>query len=126
MHKLFEKFMVRTKVFDLRCFYKAFTRASQFNQVKISVSQSVLDKVEGARCDRVSAVHVDGIRPVRTRQFESAVKNIHEDTAPTDTLVNVLSEVYELLELYGPSWYSEALRQRMQSALGRPDSDGKL
>lgn len=63
---------------------------------------------------------------MRTRQFESAVKNIHEDAAPTDTLVNVLSDAYSLLELYSPSWYSEALRERMQSALGRPDSDGKL
>lgn len=29
----------------------------------------------------------------------------------------VLHEVYELLEAYGPSWYSEELRERIQSAL---------
>ena len=35
------------------------------------------------------------------------------------TAEHVLHEVYDLLELYGPSWYSEELRERIQAALGR-------
>ena len=31
----------------------------------------------------------------------------------------VLADIYELLENYAPAWYSEQLRERMQSALKR-------
>jgi hypothetical protein len=35
------------------------------------------------------------------------------------TAEHVIHELYDLLELYGPSWYSEELRERIQAALGR-------
>ena len=38
-------------------------------------------------------------------------------TAQADTVDRVLADLYNLLELYGPNWYSEPLHERIHSAL---------
>jgi hypothetical protein len=59
-------------------------------------------------------------------RLESGVKTVQNDAAQLDTAEKVLSDVYELLELYSPSWYSEKLRERMQSALSGSHDGGKF
>ena len=50
-------------------------------------------------------------------RLESGMKTVQQDATHVEILEQVLSEVYELLELYSPSWHSEVLRERMRSAL---------
>jgi hypothetical protein len=52
-------------------------------------------------------------------RLESGMKTLQSDAAQSETVEQVLSHVYDLLELYGPTWYSEELRERVQSVLSR-------
>jgi hypothetical protein len=51
-----------------------------------------------------------------TSRLESSLKTVQQD-ATLENVEQVLSDAYDLLELYSPSWYSELLRERIRSAL---------
>ena len=50
--------------------------------------------------------------------LQFSVRAAQNAAGQLNTAEKLFSEVYELLELYGPPWYSEALRERIRSALG--------
>ncbi len=51
-------------------------------------------------------------------RLQSGMK-VERGTTQKETEDQVLREVYDFLELYGPSWYSEELRERLQAVLSR-------
>lgn len=51
-----------------------------------------------------------------TNRHEQAQRQ-ENDADHLENVERALSDVYRLLELYAPSWYSEALRERVRSAL---------
>jgi hypothetical protein len=55
-------------------------------------------------------------------QLENGMKTVQQDAARLKELEQALGEVYDLLEVYAPSWYSEALRGELRSALTRKDA----
>jgi hypothetical protein len=46
------------------------------------------------------------------------------NTPQADTVDQVLADVYDLLELYGPNWYSEPLHERIHSVLSHSGNHG--
>ncbi len=50
-------------------------------------------------------------------ELENGMKTVQPGADRVEKLEQALSEVYDLLESYGPFWYSVALRDRVRSAL---------
>ncbi len=73
-----------------------------------------------------------GFKPMSVSPVEAhmnaADKNaaVDKNAAQLDTAEKVLANVYELLELYAPAWYSEKLRSQIQSVLHCSSDIGKL
>jgi hypothetical protein len=65
--------------------------------------------------DRSRQSHESASRSVA--RIESGDSRGMTELPDSRPLQAALSEVYELLEEYGPHWYSEELRRRIQSAL---------
>lgn len=51
------------------------------------------------------------------RELENGMKTVQQDAGRLEKLEQVLGEVCDLLEAYGPVWYNEPLRDRVRSAL---------
>ena len=58
---------------------------------------------------------------IDSTKTHNQIENRKNDAAHLEDAERVLNEVYDLLELYAPSWYSDSLRERIRSAL-RPKS----